>query len=1098
MSVELGRISGALLKENLLRDGVDLAFENDLLYLDVTNRRIGIRTDAPSHTLNVDSVFRSTNLKVDLVTTLPDITIQTNRITDTAGGTIVITPAGPNPTVNALGLGVEHLRIRAGEEIENITNNSNIEIIPYDPLLSTTNFQTTSVEIFGNLHATGDITADGNIVFGSDDDDTVDINADVASNIVPDQTGQYDLGSGAKRWSTVHTMLANGQEISTTTFIPGGIDVLLRQGNTIYVSTTGSDTLSSGTTTYQGEYNNTTAYALDAIVLYNSQYYRRVNDPNTAGHLPTDTSRWIIANVTVNDGTHLHSPFRSITKALSVAQFGDEIVIFPGNYQEPFPMTVPAGVAVRGASLRAVNISPSPATDHNDAFLLNGDTTVEQVTVKDFYYSSANNTGYGFRLAAGSTTQFRSPYIQNVTVLTKGSVQTLSDPNGFNAGDAGRGALVDGSSVGSTSTDAAMLFHAVTFICHGADGLTMTNGARAEWLNSFTYFANRGIYLTAGTSGFGDLAAATVITGGTPGETWAAPRTLSVAGQLNSKNYYTYGDERLIWTGTIWKFYNEVIGPSVYYQSTDNTQYPWQATNWTAVGLIEPAPTFNAGGVRTKTELRSINSANVYGNYGVVGDGADILCYVIGHNFGYIGSGDNGNNDYGLVVQANEIVAINGAEIYYDSMDHKGDFRVGNVFFVEQSTGNVSFDAQAINFGPNGSVVFEDADGLTSITAREVRQDNIEISGNTIRSTTGSVNFSPASTQFNLAPADFRIDNGVISITETNSDLNLIANGTGSLKFEDIKLKGTTFTNVFSGIANHTNTSILLSPNGTGSTVINTTKSLVVPYSNDSIYELSITGEIRQSNITGFYEGWQTNGLISFYQVYDDDRNTYITPELVPNANDGKLRFVTNNRLRMQARTSYARRRTVFDDSTTTFDFGATMITDQSGTGPVLTTPRMTVDNTVTILSNKISSTNINEDLYLSPNGTGTVEFIQRTTFDDGLTFFDGGTTLFQTISAPVDGSNILNVNNDPIQFASTGIGYWKVATGGAVAIPYGDDTSRHTAPVVGMIRYNNERGYLELYAGPAYGWINAIGTSGIIQEDEVIDIMNSWDLILG
>ncbi len=103
MSVELGRISGALLKDNLLRDGVDLAFENDLLYLDVENRRIGIRTDAPSHTLTVNDTFRSTNLKVDLVTTLPDITIQTNRIIDIAGGTIVITPAGPSPTVQALG-----------------------------------------------------------------------------------------------------------------------------------------------------------------------------------------------------------------------------------------------------------------------------------------------------------------------------------------------------------------------------------------------------------------------------------------------------------------------------------------------------------------------------------------------------------------------------------------------------------------------------------------------------------------------------------------------------------------------------------------------------------------------------------------------------------------------------------------------------------------------------------------------------------------------------------------------------------------------------------------------------------------------------------
>ena len=40
----VGRISGPLLAKNLLRDGVNLAFETDLLYLDVVSGRIGINT----------------------------------------------------------------------------------------------------------------------------------------------------------------------------------------------------------------------------------------------------------------------------------------------------------------------------------------------------------------------------------------------------------------------------------------------------------------------------------------------------------------------------------------------------------------------------------------------------------------------------------------------------------------------------------------------------------------------------------------------------------------------------------------------------------------------------------------------------------------------------------------------------------------------------------------------------------------------------------------------------------------------------------------------------------------------------------------------
>ena len=60
----LGRISGPLLKDNLLRDGVDLAFETDLLYLNVNDRRIGVNIASPTVDLEVDGTTRTTNLIV--------------------------------------------------------------------------------------------------------------------------------------------------------------------------------------------------------------------------------------------------------------------------------------------------------------------------------------------------------------------------------------------------------------------------------------------------------------------------------------------------------------------------------------------------------------------------------------------------------------------------------------------------------------------------------------------------------------------------------------------------------------------------------------------------------------------------------------------------------------------------------------------------------------------------------------------------------------------------------------------------------------------------------------------------------------------------
>ena len=49
----IGRITGSVLKSNLTRNGVDLAFETNLLYLDVTNSRVGIGTSELSTALHV-------------------------------------------------------------------------------------------------------------------------------------------------------------------------------------------------------------------------------------------------------------------------------------------------------------------------------------------------------------------------------------------------------------------------------------------------------------------------------------------------------------------------------------------------------------------------------------------------------------------------------------------------------------------------------------------------------------------------------------------------------------------------------------------------------------------------------------------------------------------------------------------------------------------------------------------------------------------------------------------------------------------------------------------------------------------------------------
>ena len=483
----VGRISGPLLKANLLRDGVPLAFETDLLYLDVITGRIGVKTTSPSDDLHVAGTSRTTNLLVDTQADLATFTISGSTISSSSG-TINIEPTGASPVVYQAKIQVDDLTISGNtiESLDNITIRTNGTGV--------VNIQS-NVEVDGNIHATGNITADGDITFGAgaqtqgSGDDTVTFVAEVASDIIPDVHNTYQLGTVEKKWADVYTENLFANAITTGDIVVDGINLILPQGNIIYVSVNGDDG---------------------------------------------------------NSGTHEQDPYLTVKYALSQAVSGDTIYIYPGVYAEIFPMTIPVGVTVRGSSMRSVKIIPTSGTRDKDVFLLNGETTVEDVTLANFEYNAGDDTGYSFRFAANMLVTTRSPYIRNVTVITFGSTVRLAtapadDPRGYLAGDAGRGAFADGSVVNASSKEASMLFHAVTFITPAAETLKLTNGVRIEWLNSFSYFASKAINAYSTSTGFAG-AGKTRLRINTRTGTWAAGNTVS---------YYDTDGTTLLASGTI-------------------------------------------------------------------------------------------------------------------------------------------------------------------------------------------------------------------------------------------------------------------------------------------------------------------------------------------------------------------------------------------------------------------------------------------------------------------------------------------------------------------------------------------------------------------
>jgi hypothetical protein len=784
-----GRIGGGVLADNLLRQSINLNFKNTtsdtaLLHLDVNNNRIGVNNESSSVVLDVNNEFSSSEIFLPYLD-VANFTFQNNEITANVGS--IFFNAATNVQVSSIV--TNDLKIDFNT-VRSITPNTNIEVRPD----GTGNLDIHSnLNISGNLHATGDITFGGNLTLGDNDTDNVFFDADVNSNFVPDLNNTYNLGSSTKKWQNLYSNLLNGQRIEVTGLTVGDASLALRQGNIFYVSTNGSDS---------------------------------------------------------NVGDHQHGPFRTIKHALTVVDSSSvgpvTIFVFPGEYDEDCPLLVPEFVTITGEDIRNVIIRPTTSTQSEDVFHVSQNTLIENITVKDFYYDSINNTGYAFRFASNTVINQRSPYIRNVTVITQGTSTSGTDPRGFDSGDAGKGAWIDGLELTPNSNEASMLFHSATFITPGVDCITMTNGVRVEWLNSFTYFADRGLYAINGT-----------------GRTSADGST-----------------------------------------------------------------------VLKGAEIRSIGSANVYGNYGAVADGNETLMYLISQNFAYIGTGKRSDNDNLYTLQDQEAVQINGGRIYYTSTDAEGTFRIGNAFYVNFETGTTSFDASAIDFSGVSSIFIYSGSNLTYIDGNRIDTGNIRISGNTIQTLTGDLIWTPATgfvdvssnvgfiiprgtiVQRTLEESDFRyntstnlfegysstnihfggvysenrltnvnarnlqgdiiftvnnvergrvangaiqltgltngnilINNNIIRTTESNSDLELTTRS-GTVLFNDLSL-------VDNSITNLENTNLSIFHTGNGYLKINSTLGFVVPSGNTSERPVSPDiGTTRYNYEEDYLETW--------------------------------------------------------------------------------------------------------------------------------------------------------------------------------------------------------------------------------------------------
>jgi hypothetical protein len=83
---------------------------------------------------------------------------------------------------------------------------------------------TGNVDIGGNLTVTGNATISGNLTFGDADTDSINLSAEIDSNIVPNTDDTYDLGTSTKQWRNLYidgtaeidTLALDGTTVTST------------------------------------------------------------------------------------------------------------------------------------------------------------------------------------------------------------------------------------------------------------------------------------------------------------------------------------------------------------------------------------------------------------------------------------------------------------------------------------------------------------------------------------------------------------------------------------------------------------------------------------------------------------------------------------------------------------------------------------------------------------------------------------------------------------------------------------------------------------------------------------------------------------------
>jgi hypothetical protein len=891
----VGRISGPLLKSNLLRNGENLAFETDLLYLNVTdpssaNYKVGIKTSNPAYTLDINGTTRTTNLLVPTAGTF--------------GGEVYISSSGISSLAGDLVL-------QAATGADRVKLNSNLYVD-------------------GTITATGDIVANGNITLGNQTTDTVTFGAEVNSDILPTTIDTYNLGSALNRWNSISVKTANiavlnasgvltvtdstqstststgsivtagGVGIAKNTWIGGTLNVA---GGTTLAAVNATSVTDSGLTatrvTFAGTggllsdssaftFNNSTSTVTITNISATAITSGNITNSNlTSGRVTYATTSGLLtdsANLTFN-GTILTVNAFAVTNDATVGgtlgvtglttlatakvsnltsgrvvlagasgtiqdsanlTFDGTKLTVTGNQQITGNLQVDGNITLGGNITIGDNVV--------DTVTVNADFTSDLIPKTDNTYNIGSTT-YRWKKLWANTLDISGVSTLTGAVTASDTLSVAGDfkvnTNKFTVQASSGNTLVAGTlnvTGGSqfAAVDATNGHFTGIFQVDGQSTLgSMTAGGTTLSSLAVTTTASVGTSLTVGTT-LGVTGATTLSTVSTSG--------------LATLNSLSVTNNALI-SGTLSAGATTVSSATV--SNLTNTRLVLAGTS----GALTDSNKLTFDG----TILTVTANATISGNLNVDGN------ITLGGN---ISIGDNvldtvtvtADFTSDLIPKTTNTYNLGSTSLRWKSLNAN----TVDVSGASTLTGDITAGGK-LNVTGLTTLSTLTTTGLATLNSASITNDT-SVGGNL--TVTGTTSFT-GNIIGNLIPNA----NGTQNIgSYTNYWNNLYASGTANIANFQFA------TNTFS--VTNTNGSITLQPNGTGNVIISSTKSLQIPVGNVSARPgTPANGMIRYNSELTQYEGYSAGNWSSLGGVRSVDGNAYIIAETSPGAGDDILHF---------------------------------------------------------------------------------------------------------------------------------------------------------------------------------------------------------------